>query len=185
MRRARPTGWLPATPVLDQAVRPLVAMEDVSGEMALSALHCGFLQGLGPSDGLRRLASLAWWASWPPHPRTEICDQESIVHPPPDNVWNRATVTSAHVAVLLEAGLPDPGTKPYLRTGEVAELLHAAPKTVSNWAMQGKLPYARTLGGHRRYPTSQILTLAASLTSTLLPAPPTPARHGGAERTFP
>jgi len=101
----------------------------------------------------------------------DICDRESIVHP--------------ILTTPLDAGLPDPRTKPYLRTSEVAELLHAAPKTVSNWATQGKLPYARTLGGHRRYPTSQILALACSLTSTLLPAQPTPARHGSAERTFP
>ena len=85
----------------------------------------------------------------------------------------------------LDAGLPDPRTKPYLRTSEVAELLHAAPKTVSNWATQGKLPSARTLGGHRRYPTSQILALARFLTSTLSPAQPTPARHRSAERTTP
>jgi excisionase family DNA binding protein len=110
--------------------------------------------------------------------RQDICDQESIVHPQPDNAWNRPAVTIGRVAVPLDAGLPDPGTKPYLRTSEVAELLHAAPKTVSNWATQGKLPYARTLGGHRRYPTSQILELVCSLTSTLSPAQPTPARHG-------
>ena len=54
-------------------------------------------------------------------------------------------------------------SKPYLLTSEVAQVLHASPKTVGTWAMQGKLPYQRTLGGHRRYPTEPILALAATL----------------------
>ncbi|HZD67981.1 MAG TPA: helix-turn-helix domain-containing protein [Actinomycetes bacterium] len=70
------------------------------------------------------------------------------------------------------AGLPDPRFKPYLLTSEVAELLHASPKTVGTWAKQGKLPYLRTLGGHRRYPTGLILWLAAALSTTLRPGVP-------------
>ena len=47
-------------------------------------------------------------------------------------------------------------TKPrYLRTAQVAELLQVSPKTVSRWAQEGMLPYVRTLGGHRRYPTGR------------------------------
>jgi excisionase family DNA binding protein len=39
-----------------------------------------------------------------------------------------------------------------LRTNEVAALFRVSPKTVTRWAKEGKLPYQKTLGGHRRYP---------------------------------
>jgi excisionase family DNA binding protein len=51
----------------------------------------------------------------------------------------------------------------YLRTAEVADLLHVSPKTVSRWAKEGKLPFLRTLGGHRRYPEAEIRDLATEL----------------------
>jgi excisionase family DNA binding protein len=51
----------------------------------------------------------------------------------------------------------------YLRVGEAAEILQVSPKTVCRWAMDGKLPFQRTLGGHRRYPEQAIRELAASL----------------------
>ena len=51
----------------------------------------------------------------------------------------------------------------YLRTAEVADILHVSPKTVSRWAKEGKLPFVRTLGGHRRYPDSEIRALVDSL----------------------
>jgi excisionase family DNA binding protein len=51
----------------------------------------------------------------------------------------------------------------YLRTSEVAELLHVSPKTVSRWAKEGKLPFLKTLGGHRRYPEADIRQLADEL----------------------
>jgi excisionase family DNA binding protein len=51
----------------------------------------------------------------------------------------------------------------YLLVGEVAEILQVSPKTVCRWAMDGKLPFQRTLGGHRRYPEHTIRELAASL----------------------
>jgi excisionase family DNA binding protein len=54
-------------------------------------------------------------------------------------------------------------TPRYLHTAEVADLLHVTPKTVSRWALEGKLPFLRTLGGHRRYPEAEIRQLAASL----------------------
>jgi excisionase family DNA binding protein len=41
--------------------------------------------------------------------------------------------------------------------------LQVSPKTISRWAKQGRLPYQRTLGGHRRYPAAAIHQLAASL----------------------
>ena len=57
--------------------------------------------------------------------------------------------------------IPQPSA--YLRVGEAAELLQVSPKTVCRWALDGKLPFQRTLGGHRRYPEEAIRELAASL----------------------
>jgi excisionase family DNA binding protein len=51
----------------------------------------------------------------------------------------------------------------YLLPGEVAEILAVSPKTVSRWAQAGKLPCCRTLGGHRRFPESEIRELRDSL----------------------
>jgi excisionase family DNA binding protein len=51
----------------------------------------------------------------------------------------------------------------YLRTAEVAALLHVSPKTVARWAKEGKLPFMRTLGGHRRYPEAKIRELLGQL----------------------
>jgi excisionase family DNA binding protein len=51
----------------------------------------------------------------------------------------------------------------YLHTAEVADLLHVSPKTVSRWAKEGKLPFLKTLGGHRRYPAVEIRQLIDEL----------------------
>lgn len=42
---------------------------------------------------------------------------------------------------------------------EVAALFRVDVKTVSRWAAEGRLPYIRTLGGHRRYPRRDVLRL--------------------------
>jgi excisionase family DNA binding protein len=55
----------------------------------------------------------------------------------------------------------------YLKTAEVAELLHVSPKTVTRWAKDGKLPHSRTLGGHRRFPGEAITKLAEELIESL------------------
>ena len=44
---------------------------------------------------------------------------------------------------------------------EVASLFRVDAKTVTRWAKEGKLPYIRTLGGHRRYPRAEVLQLVA------------------------
>ena len=67
---------------------------------------------------------------------------------------------SAQAADLPSAS---PRRSSYLRVGEAAEILQVSPKTVCRWAMDGKLPFQRTLGGHRRYPEQAIRELAASL----------------------
>jgi excisionase family DNA binding protein len=58
---------------------------------------------------------------------------------------------------------PTPIEPRYLRTAQVADLLHVSPKTVSRWAQEGRLPYLRTLGGHRRYPDAEIRALLETL----------------------
>jgi excisionase family DNA binding protein len=63
----------------------------------------------------------------------------------------------------------------YLRGAEVAELLQVSAKTVARWAKDGKLPYMRTLGGHRRYPEPSIRALVDQLTMTVLPPGQEPA----------
>jgi excisionase family DNA binding protein len=56
-----------------------------------------------------------------------------------------------------------PSVASFLRSAEVAAIFQVSPKTVARWAQLGLLPYQRTLGGHRRYPTAAIEELAASL----------------------
>jgi excisionase family DNA binding protein len=56
-----------------------------------------------------------------------------------------------------------PRVSPYLHTAEVADILHVSPKTVSRWAKEGKLPFLKTLGGHRRHPATEIRQLADEL----------------------
>ena len=46
-----------------------------------------------------------------------------------------------------------------LTPGEVARLFRVDPKTVTRWEKHGRLTSLKTLGGHRRYPTSQITAL--------------------------
>jgi excisionase family DNA binding protein len=51
----------------------------------------------------------------------------------------------------------------YVSASHAAAILHVGRETVSRWARAGKLPYQRTLGGHRRYPEARLRELAASL----------------------
>ena len=57
----------------------------------------------------------------------------------------------------------DEATPEYLKTSEVARMLHVSPKTVSRWAKEDKIPHVRTLGGHRRFPARDIRELAGRL----------------------
>ena len=61
------------------------------------------------------------------------------------------------------SGKAVPAPPSYLHPAEVADLLHVSPKTVSRWAKEGKLPFLKTLGGHRRYPEAEIRELANEL----------------------
>ena len=76
--------------------------------------------------------------------------------------------------------MPTPTEPRYLRTAQVAELLHVSPKTVSRWAQEGRLPYLRTWGGHRRYPDAEIRALVETLSEPSAGQPPTwLPRHTG------
>lgn len=55
--------------------------------------------------------------------------------------------------------MPEP-TEPYVTAAGAAEILHVSPKTISRWAKEGRLPFLKTLGGHRRYPENEIRALA-------------------------
>lgn len=46
-----------------------------------------------------------------------------------------------------------------LTPAEVAALFRVDPKTVTRWAKAGKLTAIRTLGGHRRYRQSEVMSL--------------------------
>ncbi len=46
-----------------------------------------------------------------------------------------------------------------LTPAEVAAMFRVDPKTVTRWAVAGKLTAVRTLGGHRRYRTGEVLDL--------------------------
>jgi excisionase family DNA binding protein len=65
--------------------------------------------------------------------------------------------------MLHQRTRPLPDAEPFLHPSQLADLLHLSPKTIARWTTDGRLPYQRTLGGHRRYPEQAIRQLAASL----------------------
>ena len=50
------------------------------------------------------------------------------------------------------------GEERLLTPGEVAALFRVDPKTVTRWAKAGKLTSIRTMGGHRRYRESEVMS---------------------------
>lgn len=50
-------------------------------------------------------------------------------------------------------------TEPLLTPREVAKMFRVDPRTVTRWAKAGKLTTVRTMGGMRRYPEEEVLTL--------------------------
>jgi excisionase family DNA binding protein len=49
--------------------------------------------------------------------------------------------------------------EPLMTPAEAAALFGVDPKTVTRWANTGRLSSIRTLGGHRRFPQSEVLAL--------------------------
>lgn len=56
---------------------------------------------------------------------------------------------------------PDPH-EALMTPAEVAALFRVDPKTVTRWAVAGKLNSLRTLGGHRRYRAAEVYALLAA-----------------------
>jgi len=52
-----------------------------------------------------------------------------------------------------------PEMEELLTPTEVAAMFRVDAKTVTRWAKSGKIPYIRTIGGHRRYRASVIRRL--------------------------
>ena len=46
-----------------------------------------------------------------------------------------------------------------LTPAEAAAMLRVDPKTITRWAVQGRLRSVRTFGGHRRFPISDVRRL--------------------------
>jgi excisionase family DNA binding protein len=65
--------------------------------------------------------------------------------------------------MLHQRTRPLPDAEPFLHPSQVADILHVSPKTIARWAKAGRLPFLRTLGGHRRSPEQALRQLAASL----------------------
>ena len=58
---------------------------------------------------------------------------------------------------MTETTDPTGGGDDLLTCGQVATLFRVAPRTVTRWAVEGRLPIAvTTFGGHRRYRRSDL-----------------------------
>lgn len=60
-----------------------------------------------------------------------------------------------------------------LTPGEVAAMFRVDPKTVTRWALAGRISSIRTPGGHRRFHEAEIRALLAD--SVAVPVQVTPA----------
>ena len=56
--------------------------------------------------------------------------------------------------------------------GEVASLFRVDPKTVTRWAVAGRIGSVRTPGGHRRFRESEVRALLTGETTQRSAAPP-------------
>lgn len=64
----------------------------------------------------------------------------------------------ARAASLMTEAVFDPLLSP----GEVADIFHVDPKTVTRWAAAGKIRSIKTPGGHRRFRESDVRALMES-----------------------
>ena len=93
---------------------------------------------------------------------TVVVDEQSV-HSPGLAQLPASRQTKGCAVAPQPSGKSASTSPSYLRTAEVAEILSVSPKTVSRWAKEGKLPFLKTLGGHRRYPEAEIRELAEEL----------------------
>ena len=59
--------------------------------------------------------------------------------------------------IVVPASRPEP--ERLLTPAEVARIFRVDPKTVTRWDKAGKLHAVRTLGGHRRFRSSEVQAL--------------------------
>lgn len=60
--------------------------------------------------------------------------------------------------------------------GEVASLFRVDPKTVTRWAVAGRIGSVRTPGGHRRFRESEVRALLTGETTQRAAVAPAPTR---------
>jgi excisionase family DNA binding protein len=53
----------------------------------------------------------------------------------------------------------------YLSRGEAARRLGVAPRTIQQWAKDGRIPCIRTFGGHRRFSVEDLDTIGQVIKS--------------------
>lgn len=83
-----------------------------------------------------------------------IHDYAHRTHQHPDRV------AEAVLANLADPDLIETTESPaLLRPAEVAAMFAVSPKTITRWAMTGRLTATRTLGGHRRYRHAEVTRL--------------------------
>lgn len=86
----------------------------------------------------------------------------------PEGLATDAAATAAPATVAAP-----PAAQALLTPSEVAALFRVDPKTVTRWAKAGKLTSIRTLGGHRRYRSAEVMALLEQVApaEASLPAP--------------
>jgi excisionase family DNA binding protein len=72
---------------------------------------------------------------------------------------------AAGAAAAVGGGGPA-GPYRLLGSAEVARLFSVTERTVTNWALAGKLSSIRTVGGHRRYRSDEVLRLLAEVNAS-------------------
>jgi excisionase family DNA binding protein len=93
---------------------------------------------------------------------------------PPPGAWAPSAVRPQPESPGGLIGLRRAGSLPegqqLLRSHEVAVLFDVTERTVINWAAAGKLPSLRTIGGHLRFRSEDVLELLAGRTTGQRPA---------------
>lgn len=74
----------------------------------------------------------------------------------PDVIAEAVTGTATFEHEHPAAQLTDPLPQDLITPREVASLFCVNPKTVTRWAVAGRLTAYRTLGGHRRFSRAEV-----------------------------
>jgi hypothetical protein len=110
---------------------------------------------------MSRSSSTSWSACADgDEPRIDTYSLQAAPHPP---TGLESTQAQAIGVVLSEVYMALPPPDELLTPGAVAALLFVDPKTVTRWAVSGRLHAIRTPGGHRRYLRSDVLAIMAGV----------------------